>query len=793
LIKNYPAIKITLLFCCGIVIEKIFSFGFYFSLSAFAVLGIAAIIIFNKTNHESQNHYVRNVLIFALLILLGMMNYSVNKPVELSGFRNYKIKSDKIYGTVESIELPRRNNIDFVAKIDSIKIHSKSIFVGKKFLVKSSAPNNYRKLKNVIDIGDSFILSGYIQKARNARNPNEFDYRNYLFENDIYGIIHYKEIHFHNTTDLSFMNIIKNIRFGLFNQINKLYKDDNSALINGLLLAFRKNMDYDLIERFINSGVVHVLAVSGLHVGFITFIFLFLFSRFNIYLKYSFTIIGLIIFAMITNLQPSVVRATIMAVSVIAGFFFSRKYNSYNSISLAALIILLFNPNDLFNPGFQLSFSAVLSIITFYPPISKKINEYKINGIIRNLLLFTAVSLSAQIGTLPFTLLYFHKLSVVALFANMFVIPMIGIIVGLSIVSVAVSYLSLTIGNLFANTNNLLIDFLYFFVKKMGDPQYSVINISSFSLFDSLLFYFLLSVGFLIFINHKNLKYKLIIVFLLFANFIIWEKTNNMSFQENGKLKVMMIDIGQGDSFLIGFPDGKIALIDAGARNNNFDNGQRIIFPLLRNYDIEKIDFAFVSHVDNDHYGGFSSLIKNIRVENIFKPRLNSKKIQDVTFEKEIHSAKINLTYYHDTIIKGSNYRIYILNNPNLIESDSEGENDKSGIIKIHYGNTCFLFVGDAGISLEDKLIKYYGTFLKSDVLKVGHHGSKHSTSEEFLKSVKPAYSLISVGEYNTFGHPAKRVIDLLNSYKVHSLRTDELGASLLVSDGNKIFINKPE
>ena len=793
MIKNYPIIKITLLFSLGILLEKLFSLSIisvFFVFMFFAVLTVYSIF---KNREDYQKRFMPNIFIVLLIVLSGMLHLSNHKNVELPGFINYKIQPDKIFGTVESIELPKGNNIEFIGKIDSIKYHDQIELIGEKFLIKSSAKNKYTSLKKIIDIGDSFILTGYIQKARNKRNPGEFDYRNYLIENDIYGIIYYKEIKFIDTRDFYFMNIIKNVRFALYDQIYKLYSKENAALISGLMLAYRKNMDHDLIEKFINSGVVHVLAVSGLHVGFITFIFLFLFSRFNIYLKYSLTILGLICFVLLTNVQPSVMRASIMAVSVIIGLFFSRKYNSYNSIAIAAFFILLINPRDLFNPGFQLSFSAVLSIITFYPLTRQQIEKINFNKFHKNIFLFVSVSLSAQVGTLPFTLLYFHKLSFIALFANLLVIPMIGFIVGLSIVSVGVSFLWLYLGHLFANTNNLIIDAMFMIVKNLGDPKYSVINISKFSFYDFIVFYLIMAAMSMFLWKFKNLKARLIIILLLIANFFVWEKMDNLNFNSPNELKLMMIDVGQGDSFLIGFPDGKIALIDAGLKNKNFDTGQRVIHSLLNYLDIEQIDYAFVSHVDNDHYGGFSYLIHNDSIAKIYKPELNASKNQDVIFENEISEAKIDLMHYNAGIIKGINYRIYILNNKQFYANSSKGENDKSGIIKIQYGNTSFLFVGDAGFLLENELVHHYKGFLKSDVLKVGHHGSKHSSSAEFINLVKPTYSLISVGEFNTFKHPSKDVIAILRKCNSKIMRTDLMGCVTLVSDGTKIYSKQVE
>jgi competence protein ComEC len=204
--------------------------------------------------------------------------------------------------------------------------------------------------------------------------------------------------------------------------------------LKGILLADRGEIDFSTREKFVNAGVVHILAVSGLHVGFIVLIFIVISSRFNLYIRSAITIIGLLAFLMITNSPASVFRASLMGITLIITFMLNRKFNSYNALAIAALIILIIDPMELFNPGFQLSFSAVLSIVAIYPIFSNGIYKFGIkNKLIKWTLLFCSVSLAAQIGTLPFTILYFNKLSIIALFANLIVIPLVAVIVSTGI------------------------------------------------------------------------------------------------------------------------------------------------------------------------------------------------------------------------------------------------------------------------------------------------------------------------------------------------------------------------
>jgi len=243
----------------------------------------------------------------------------------------------------------------------------------------------------------------------------------------------------------------------------------------------------------------------------------------------------------------------------------------------------------------------------------------------------------------------------------------------------------------------------------------------------------------------------------------------------------MAIDVGQGDAILIKFPDNKTALIDAGQATYYFDNGEKVILPLLNYLGIEKIDYGFVSHLDLDHYGGFVSLIQNKKIKHIFKPKLDSSLQKDLRFEKFLKESNIDFTYYNHQSIHVNNSMIYILNDERDENVYDFSSNDNSGMIKIVYGNSSFLFTGDAGIKSEHILINNYNNFLDVDVLKVGHHGSKTSSTKEFIKFTSPEYAIVSAGINNKFGHPSQVILDRLQENGSTIFRTDISGAILLI------------
>ena len=642
-----------------------------------------------------------------------------------------------------------------------------------------------------MEIGNRIRIVGNILKPRNERNPGEYDYEKYLNGKGIVAIANiYKteDVKFISKEVSLYKNTFHQIRKSLDKQITSLHNNTTAGLLRGLLLADRGSIDYVIKNEFVNSGVVHVLSVSGLHVGYIVLIFLVVFNRFNIFTRYTLTLIGLLFYLIITGADAPVFRSTVMAVALLAAPAMGREYNSLNALSLSAFVILLLSPNELFNPSFQLSFSAILSLILIYPPLKRAVDNMQIKIKWLNwFLIFCVTSLSAQIGTLPFTLTYFHRLSVSALLANLVVIPVSGAIVALGILTLFVGSIFSLTGSVFASANELLTYLMYFFVRLLGGDKYSYILINQFSVYDAIIFYLILALVFFIFKMFSNRNAKIVGITLSVLLWIILMRLDNHELMPRNVLSVTAVDIGQGDALLIKFPNGKTALIDAGDATEYFDNGKRVIIPLMDKLGIDAIDYAFISHVDSDHYKGFLSIIAEHKVKLIYKPKLDPELQKDIELEKYLRANGVPFKYYSKQIIPVGNSRIYVLNDTTNHYFESMSSNDQSGMLKLVYGNNSFLFTGDAGTKVESGYVNQYKTFLQSTVLKAGHHGSRSSTSEEFLKFVKPNYAVISAGVMNKFNHPHKEIIERFHQNKINVVRTDKSGAVMFRSDGYKI------
>ena len=785
--KIYPLINFVIFFLCGIILEYQIQIPTLLIFIIFTTLLLILLILF-VLNRKIQS----TVFASLLFLVIGFSYSSINKNNTTPyPFEKEKIRNVEVSGIVKDLSLLRNGKIEFVLLTKSIFIDS--LKFDKEIELKTNiydTTNSINHLYENIKIGDSIFVKGTILKGRGIRNPGEFDYNKYLNDNGITAILNiYKinEVKVINNSNNFVSNNIFDLRKSIDNQLRKISSKETYALLRGLILADRSQINYLTRESFVKSGVIHVLAVSGLHVGFIALIFIFLFGRFNPVAKYLLTILGLLLFLVITGSPTSVTRAVIMAIFLIVGFLSTRNYNSINSLCLAALTILLINPSQLFSPGFQLSFSAVMSILLIYP-ILKNLVPNKWNNAFTNLLL---ISLAAQIGTLPFTIYYFHKISIIGILANLFVIPLISIILGTGIITLVISYISLWFASIFSYANKLFVYLLNESVNILSNFSFSYLEIHNYSLYDSII-YLTLIIGIITIIKFSNNnRFVISSVILLIINSVLYSSFDNKSFLKENLLNIYFIDVGQGDAFIIKFPNSKIALIDTGNKTKYFDNGERIIDPILKRFNIDKIDYAFLSHIDSDHYGGFKYLVKNYKINKFYKPPLIEESVKDSLFELSLMKNNINKIYFKESSLVIGNCKIYVLQDDEKLLNSNLNVNDKSGILKLVYGNTSFLFTGDAGVSREYMLKNRYDKFLESDLLKLGHHGSKTSTSTKFLNLVNPKYAVAQAGIENKFNHPSKEIVNRIKSKRIPLYRTDELGGLLIQSNGENIkFVN---
>lgn len=642
--------------------------------------------------------------------------------------------------------------------------------------------------------GDRLQLGGTLKSASGARNPGGFDFSKYLASKSIYAILSVRDssqikIVGHEAGNWFKMKIIQPLKNAISSRLERLMPSATANLFKGLILAQKQDISDEFLQSLSFTGTSHILAVSGLHTGFVLLILWLVLRimRFPSILATILTIAGLIFFALLTGARPPVIRAVIMANVFLVGSQIQRYRDVYNNLAFAAFIILLVDPSELFNPGFQLSFSAVFSILYLYPRITRSLKRTQFGerlfksttpGYLVSLLI---VSLAVWLGTLPIVAYYFYIIPFIGILANIVVVPLIGILLALGIVALISSTFSLTIGLIYSETIQLLANGLFQFIGSLATFPGSHFFVPRPELSIFLIYYTILLLGTQW--QRPKIRKVSLILLLLLLNWRVWDA----ALFEEKRLQVLHFDVGQGDATFVRFPNSKTMLIDGGDRNDRFDCGKMIISPYLRMRGISQVDYLMMTHPHNDHLGGLLYILRNFKVKQIF---VNGDSCDSPIFH-EFQSVTDSLQIPMQTLKTGDlfyfseNVDFWVLHPPDSSGITENHENNNSIVIKLIYGNSTFLLTGDIEIQAEQQLL-HFGSLLNSEILKVAHHGSISSSMTPFLKKVNPSSGVISVGKRNRFKHPSPTTLKRLQAEEIEILRTDQSGAILFESNGIK-------
>lgn len=798
--------------------------GLYFKISiVFFYIPITVIYLIIKKLNKKQNsklkilsikRYFRYIKIYINLrvIILLIVSSIISNTIIILKNKQY----EKMYN-----EFSNKENINLTGIIISEK-QEKQYY--NKYKIKTKYRGKklrfYITIKKDIELkyGDKIVLSGTYEKPEVQRNYKGYDYSEYLKQLKIYGTIKCQKVQTlsHNQESKIFQ-ISNNISNIIILRTQEILPEKISSVLLGLILGYKQNLTEETQENFRNASMSHILAVSGMHVSYvilgINIIFKNLIGKRNTHIL---NIIILVLYMFITNFSPSITRAGIMGIIMIFSKIIYRKNDIYTSISISLLSILIYNPFLIKNLGLLLSYGGVIGIIIFNKnileifkniKIKNKTYKYKIKPKIQKYIDkiqdIIGVSVSIQIIILPIIIYNLNTINPYFLISNLILSALIGPIIIIGFIFIIIVCINISIARFFSKLIIFSIQILNF-ISKIGELKFSKIYVATPSLFSIIIYYFFVVVSFAISniyltqkpnktqIRVKNLialvkikirKNKIKINKFIVCIFLIIFIIN--IFPKN--LKIHFIDVGQGDSTLITTPKNKTILIDGGgsASSSDFDVGKNTLIPYILDRGYTKIDVVIISHFDNDHVGGILTLLEEIKVEKVYISKQIEKSSNYNKFLKIITSK--NIKVYE--VVAGN--RINIEKNlyfdilwPTNQAITTNVLNNNAIVCNLHYKNFNMLFTGDIEEIAEKEILELYSSnknLIKAKILKVGHHGSKTSSTDEFLDVVNPKIAVIGVGKNNNFGHPNDGVIERLNKLNCKILRTDLNGEITIV------------
>ena len=563
--------------------------------------------------------------------------------------------------------------------------------------------------------------------------------------------------------------------------MKKLLPEQEAELEQGILLGDTSDIESDIKDDFRECNLSHMLAVSGAHLSYLVLGINTVLSKksFGIRRRKILSIMFILIFMVIVNMSPSVVRAGISTIIAIFATLIYRKQDTYTTISIALLLTLLNNPFAIFDVGLQLSYLATLSIIIFYSKFTQK----QFNNKVKKYLYESAIlTFSANILILPITIYEFNTIPINSIISNLLAGPLLGICIILGMFTVIISIVCFPVSKLIAFPLQIILKILIKIIELISKIPFGNYTVKTPWFIVVFLTYAIIAT---LIYNKKRITKILTMITLII--FIVMQVCAFINI--DGKLKIYFIDVGQGDSMLVKTVRGKNILIDGGgSKDPDYDIGEKILVPYLLDRRIKTLDYVIISHFDEDHATGVAQILGKIDVSSIILTR----QLEENDIYRHILSIakekKIKLIYVKEgDVLKIGGIKISIIHPENKLMINNP-MNNNSIVCKVEYNSFSMLLTGDIEMEAEELILRK-NINLKADVLKVAHHGSKTSTTGEFLKAINPKVALIGVGKNNNFGHPSNEVIQRLKENGTRIYRTDENGEiSITVNKKGRII-----
>ncbi|MFQ5532366.1 MAG: DNA internalization-related competence protein ComEC/Rec2 [Candidatus Methylomirabilales bacterium] len=619
-----------------------------------------------------------------------------------------------------------------------------------------------------------------LRRPRGYWNPGAFNYRRYAMTRGFYlegwgrdgGQIRIVD----REGGGRILRGISDIREMMLKRMDDAFPGKEGGMIRAVVLGDRSGISPELREIFVNSGTYHILVISGLHLGFLAG-FLYFFSR-SIYLPPAagsmLTVLGVVFYTLLAGGSPPIVRAALMTVLYLFALIVGRERDLWNTVALAAFLLLLWNPLYLFDAGFQLTFTATVAILVAL----RRWDLSQIPRLPRWAVASLVASTAATLATLPLLALHFNRASLIGAVANLLIVPLGGCLTALGMIySLLLFLVPGGIGLLEAGASSV--------ARGMTEVAsvFASFPLASFRIYTPtplmvLTIYALF--GLAVFPGVRRRRLALGVTAILLMGQVGWKI---LPTARRG-IEATFLDVGQGDAIFLELPGGRTMLVDGGGTlGDRFDIGERVVAPYLWHRWVRRLDLVVLSHPQPDHLHGLQAVLENFSVGEIWESGYPSDSstygwLQAFARERGIPLRRISRG---ERIPLGPGVVVSVLHPPRPFlgtgrRHTSTVVNNNSLVLHIDHPKSRLLLTGDIEREGEASLLDS-GVVLQTDLLKVPHHGSRGSSSVSFLRHVRPRWAVVQAGYQNRFGHPHAETLSRYVAQGVQVFRTDRDGA----------------